>query len=320
MKNFIITVLCLGLITFIVINANKYSDLIANKITDNHTLIIKDKNEYAKNTDFLFVSLNNSYIPYSYNDLLNIIYTVINNGWDTFTFYCPSEYTDCISDIEKISKDEVTLTHINNYVHPFNSFTMLSTSMSDSGEITLKVKHVYTEDQIKAINTEIERIMSLVLNNKNSTYDNIKAMHDYIINTTKYDQVSSSEEVTASSIAYGALFDHLATCNGYTDTMAIFLDKIGVKNFKIATTSEDLKNSETGHVWNAVYLNNKWLHMDLTWDDPVSNTGEDYLYHKYFLVTTEEMQKADAGEVNIEEHNFNKKYYLEFNEKSQNLI
>ena len=35
--------------------------------------------------------------------------------------------------------------------------------------------------------------------------------------------------------AYGPLFNHLATCNGYTDLMAIFLTKMGYENYKIAS-------------------------------------------------------------------------------------
>ena len=318
MKRFIISIICLACIAYVALNRNKFSEYLANKITDNHTLIIEENNEYTKKNNYIYVSRNEEYIPYSYNDLLNIIYTVIDNGWEIFTFYCPSEYASCLNDIEAISKDDVTLTHINNYVHPYNSFNLLSTSISESGEITLKINHVYSKEQIDAINLEMERIMGLIVKDKNSTRNNIKAMHDYIINNTVYDQ-NAEDDSSVSSIAYGTLFDHLATCNGYTDTMAIFLSKLGVTNYKIATTSEDLKDSETGHIWNAVFLDGKWLHMDLTWDDPVTNTGENLLHHKYFLVTTEEMKKADDGEVNIDEHNFNKKYYPEFNEKSQNL-
>ena len=322
MKKMIISILCAICIIYVTFNTNKISDYISKHISNRQKLIIKEKNEYAKDEGFLFVTLNEEYVPYSYKDLLNIIFTVINNGWETFTFYCPSEYTNCLNDIEKISEDNLTLTHINNYVHPFNSFTSLRTSILDSGEITLNVNHLYNEDQIKAINIEIDRIISLLVKPNNSNYENLKAIHDYIVNTTKYDeeQNENGESNYASAIAYGALFDHYATCNGYTDTMAIFLSKLGIKNYKIATTSEDISYSATGHVWNAVYLDGKWLHMDLTWDDPVSNTGENYLYHKYFLVTTEEMNKADTGNVQIEEHNFKKNIYLEFNEKSQKLI
>ena len=112
----------------------------------------------------------------------------------------------------------------------------------------------------------------------------------------------------------------MATCNGYTDLMAIFLTKFNIKNYKIATTKESISSSSNGHIWNAVYLNNQWLHLDLTWDDPVSDDGKDYLYHKYFLIDTTTLNKIDSGKVEIEEHNFDKNYYLEFNESINELI
>ena len=110
------------------------------------------------------------------------------------------------------------------------------------------------------------------------------------------------------------MFEGYATCNGYADLMAIFLSKLGYENYKIATTKEEISYESNGHVWNAVKIKDKWLHLDLTWDDPVSTDGKDYLYHKYFLVNNEELKKADSGSVNVEEHNFNKSIYLEFNE------
>ena len=95
--------------------------------------------------------------------------------------------------------------------------------------------------------------------------------------------------------------------------MAIILSKLNYQNYKIATTQDEISYQSNGHVWNALKLSDKWLHLDLTWDDPVSEDGKDYLHHKYFLITTEEMKKADTGNVNVEEHNFNKSVYREFN-------
>ena len=317
MKKFIVVVFCLAIIIFITFNITEISDYLANKLSAKQQLVIEDKNEYAKEAGFLFVNLNEDYIPYSYQDLLNITYSVINNGWDSFTFYCPTEYKNCLDDMQEISKNELVLTHINNYVHPFNNFTVLNTSILTSGEITLNITHVYSDNQIQAINTEVDRLMNLLVKENNTDYENIKAIHDYIINNTKYDeQYESGDSPYASSIAYGTLFDHYATCNGYTDTMAIFLTKLGIPNYKIATTKEDISYSATGHVWNAVFTGGKWLHLDLTWDDPISDDGRNILLHKYFLVTTDELNEADSGEVTIEEHNFNKSIYLEFNEKS----
>ena len=80
------------------------------------------------------------------------------------------------------------------------------------------------------------------------------------------------------------------------------LNRFGIKNYKIASKT---------HVWNAVFIDGKWLHLDLTWDDPVSERGP-MLDDKYFLITTDELVEADNGETDT--HIFDKTIYLEFNE------
>ena len=131
--------------------------------------------------------------------------------------------------------------------------------------------------------------------------DKIKIIHDYIINNTKYDKAKSDNKVKLynSDIAYGALIEHYAICGGYSDSMKLFLDKFGIENYKI---------SSENHIWNLVKLNNEWFHLDLTWDDPVTNTGEDVLEYDYFLITTEELQTLDT-----DQHFFDKTIYTEAN-------
>ena len=86
-------------------------------------------------------------------------------------------------------------------------------------------------------------------------------------------------------------------------------EKFGIKNFKVAT--ELMQEDISGHVWNAVYLDGKWLHLDLTWDDPVSDDGKDYLQRKYFLINSSELEEADKGEVIVKEHIFSQRIYPE---------
>ena len=94
---------------------------------------------------------------------------------------------------------------------------------------------------------------------------------------------------------YGVLIEGYGTCNGYADAMAIFLDKLNVINYKIS-------NEE--HIWNLVYLDGKWYHLDLTWDDPISdiNVNRD----TYFLITTNTLEKINDGT-----HKFDKSIYIE---------
>ncbi len=315
MKKALIPVLPIIILSLSLYFINPITDKLASVFENEPKLVIKKANEFTKNGNYLFVQKTDNFTPYSYQDLLNIFYSVIDNGWNEFTFYCPKEYTKCLADVSKISGDELILTHLNNYSHPFNSFTNVKTSISDSGEITFKVFYLYDQEEINDINTKVNDIINSIIKDNMNETQKIKAIHDYIIDNAKYDveRNLTGNSNYKSYNAYGPLFQGFATCNGYTDLMAIFLTKMGFDNYKIATTPEEISYSATGHIWNAVNVDGKWLHLDLTWDDPVSNDGKDYLFHTYFLKTTEEIKDADQGDTVIEEHNFNSLYYLEFN-------
>jgi len=312
-QNFL-SILCCLFLFFLITNVSQISALLTSIIERPTAISTVKKDQYTKNDSFLYVQNTDSFTPLSRKDLKNIFYTVVNSGWNNFTFYCPNEYKNCISDMKEFSQDQDLLTHINNFVHPFHSFSNIKTTLSESGEITIQVEYLYNQEQITMIENKVDEILKQEIDPTESLYDQIKLLHDYIINHTKYDVTrnESGESEYHSYLAYGPLFEGYATCNGYTDLMAIFLTKLGLPNYKIATTPKDLSNETEGHVWNAVLLENEWLHLDLTWDDPVSNDGKDYLQHKYFLVDNEELKEADSGEVVVTEHQFKPNLYLEF--------
>ena len=144
----------------------------------------------------------------------------------------------------------------------------------------------------------MDRVISDKTNNDMPIKEKIRIIHDYIIDNTSYDKLKNddiNDTTYKSQTAYGALIEGYATCNGYADAMAIFLDKLNVINYKI---------SNDKHIWNLVYLDGKWYHLDLTWDDPISenNVNRD----TYFLITTSELEN-----LNDDTHNFNKDIYSE---------
>ncbi len=321
MKRIITIIICLSIILLTLINIDSITDRIVIILNPTYKSSNNLNGITNKNGDFEFVSNTKNFTPFGKQDILNIFYTILNNGNETGTFYCPKEYKNCIDDVKNISKDKDLLTHLNNFLHPFKSFEKIKSDIYDTGEIQIKIDYIYKKDEINYLNNEIDRLIKeLITNSKenkkddekeetNEDYDKIKIIHDFIINTTKYDIDNNKD--TKSYNAYGALKNHLATCNGYTDLMAIFLSKMGYENFKIATTNET-----TGHVWNVVKINNEWLHLDLTWDDPVSSDGKDYLYHKYFLINTEGLIKADEN-ITSKEHDFNRAIYSELKTSKQ---
>ena len=272
---------------------NKQKDKnIVNKIN------IPKSNEYKNGTTYSYVKEVNNYIPSNKDDIKNIVYTILNNGFSEFTFYCPTSYESCIDDVTQITNDEEQLSNINNFVNPFNSFKTIETTYSSNGEINLVVHKLYDNDTINLINDKVDEIISEVTNDTMNQTEKIKAIHDYIINNTKYD----SEKIGGvtkykSNTAYGTLTQGYAICSGYSDTMAIFLDKLGIENYKIASTK---------HVWNLVKVDGSWKHLHLTFDDPVTSSGEDMLLSDYFLIDTQTLKNKD----NVE-HYFDENIYVE---------
>ena len=279
----------------LLLNIDNISDHLAEFLSEDKKVYISSPNDYTKDYDYKFVQMSNKYIPYSYQGLLNIIFSTLNNGWETFTFYCPDEYTNCYEDVSKLSKDTTLLSNINNFVHPYNNYSKISISNSNTGEITIKVTKTYTEEDIDKINKGIDEIITKEITNDMSVEDKILKIHDYIINNTRYDVDKLNKD---SYNAKGPLFTGKAVCSGYSDLMAIFLTKFGIKNYKVASDS---------HVWNVIYLNDEWLHIDLTWDDPITlNSEVDTLSHQFYMITTNKLT-----EYNTSDHTFDTTIYQE---------
>lgn len=268
-------------------------------LKENKVVTIGEKNEYYRDYDFAFVKNTSNFSPSNYQDILDIYYTVINAGKSNFTFYCPKEYTSCIDDIKTLSNDQNTLSDINNYVHPYNGFSHIESEYDSLGRVTINVVRNYTEEYINLINKKIDELMPQLTSNYNSLETNIKNVHDYIINNARYDSARSDSNVLSykSDTAYGPLFQGYAICGGYTDLMQLFLERLNVKNFRV---------SSDNHIWNALYINNTWKHLDLTWDDPVASDGKDYLEYNYFLIDTNQLLTLEQTQ-----HNFNLEHYTE---------
>ena len=285
----------------IIIRRDDINTLINKYLSPNRNVELTEKNEYYRDYDFKYVQNTDDFNPSSFQDLLNIYYTVINSGSEMFTFYCDNEYTECGQDISTIANDKGLLSDINNFVHPYNAYSNIETEYDSLGKVTIKLTRNYKSDEIKKINEKVDELYKELATSDN-VRDNIKNIHDYIINNSKYDSNRSDNGIEdyRSDIAYGPLFEGYAICGGYTDLMQLFLEKMNLKSYRVSSES---------HIWNAVEIDNKWYHIDLTWDDPVVDDGKDYLKHDYFLVTTKELVEKEKTQ-----HIFNQKRFIEVKE------
>ncbi len=255
------------------------------------------ENEYFIEDNFDYVDNASDAILTSKKDVINTIYFLINSGTTYSERYCSKDYENCFNDINELSSDVELLTNLNNYVHPYNSFDNISFSFNNE-VVQIKIEHIYSEDDINTLNKIVDEFINNNITNSMGTKEKIRIIHDYIINNADYDILKTKnkdDNTYRSSTAYGVLVQGYGICSGYSDAMAIFLDKLNIINYKI---------SNDQHIWNLVYLDGEWLHLDLTWDDPISDSN--ITRDNYFLISTKNLETLDDGV-----HYYNKSIFTE---------
>lgn len=295
MKKFF-TFLFLCLLVYLTYNYRQnITEFILKEFINDKFIVTYEDNTYTKGNTEIYQTTNDFY-PESKQDIINIFFTALNGGWNDVTFFCTSEYESCINDIKELTDNDLTFSKINNYVHPYNSYKKITLNYNSLGKVSISIERLYNDAEIENINKKVDEIIDRNISTNMSIKDKIKSIHDYIINNAVYDEESAEKVINHEYIsdftshkANGVLIDGKAICGGYSDAMAIFLNKFGITNYKLTS---DI------HVWNYVLLDNKWYHLDLTWDDPVTNTDENVIIYTYFLITEDELKSLDSKEHN----------------------
>lgn len=294
-------ILSIGIISIIIVTVlNFYKDEVINFLDNifwNKEYVIAEANNYYLDSDFKYIKNYTDDVK-NRQELNDYIYYVINTGSEYADGECTKEYTDCVKDLNEIAKDEKKLSLINNFVHPYNSFKTISFTYNEQGKFSLIIEHIYSQEEITEINYIVDSKIKELIEDNMTSEEKIRQIHNYIINNTSYDTLKTNninDETYKSNTAYGVLVQGYGICSGYSDTIAIFLNKLDIENYKISNDS---------HIWNLVYLNGIWVHLDATWDDPISefNANRD----TYFLISYDELTK-----LNDNTHYFDKTIYKE---------
>ncbi len=209
-----------------------YSDEIIDFTLDNfvhNQELILENNIYANENNYEYIKLSDDFVAHDKKDLENILYTIINSGNNSFSFYCDTKYNNCLKDFNTIVIDSNTFSELSNFTSPYNSYKEVETLYNNYGKITININKIYTEDMIEYVDKEVDRIISEIITDEMSNEDKIYAFHNYIINNTKYDSVSADmvrnnatiDELNNSNNAYGLLTNKVAICGGYSDITAI---------------------------------------------------------------------------------------------------
>ena len=139
--------------------------------------------------------------------------------------------------------------------------------------------------------SSIEKSANMILaDKKNNTYDNIKMVHDYLINNIEYDIELSKPYIYN---IYGAMVKKVSVCEGYAESFKYLMDKLNIPCTLVIGVATNSNSQAENHAWNYVKIDNKWYAIDVTWDDPISTTGfvSNKSKYKYFLKGSDYMSK-----------------------------
>ena len=185
------------------------------------------------------------------------------------------DYTGDIKNAGNVIEDKINELK---YTHPYEAYNVSSynlqmSSWSGSNAVKVKVNCVYkmTAEMDAALNLKAKDIVARIAPESMSQSEKEIAIHDWIINNTRYDQSHKIYD------PYNTLINHTGVCEGYSLLAQKMFTIAGIKSIIVEGTADG-----EAHAWNMVYIDNKWRHVDITWDDPVSS--RDILRYDYYNV------------------------------------
>ena len=141
-----------------------------------------------------------------------------------------------------------------------------------------------SSSQVNSALSEINQIKDELVSKKTgNTYEDIKMVHNYIVENTEYDTSISKPNIYNM---YGALVNKDAVCEGYARAFKYIMDNMNIPCVLVIGQGTNSNGQTENHAWNYVCLDSGWYAIDCTWDDPIVN-GPGYVSqsskYKYFL-------------------------------------
>ncbi len=152
-----------------------------------------------------------------------------------------------------------------------------------------------SRQQVNEALAQVEQVKNAIVSRRTgNALQDIRMVHDYLIDTIEYDESLSKPNIYNM---YGALINRVCVCEGYARSFKYILESMGIPCILVVGTGTNNKGNTERHAWNYVQYNGRWYAVDVTWDDPVViGNGvvrqEDKV--KYFMKSSQEFNQAHS--------------------------
>lgn len=288
-------------------------DIEVPEIVENPISSINNNNNNNTNTDYSNVQVD----KYFYNQLdekSRIIYRAFESNKEqmktgTYQIELGTSFSDILSQsngqeklgeyyqsaIEAYTYDNPEIF----YLSPKKMFLNIETTtrgenstynvyINSGNEANYLAEEFNSKQAIDQAFAQIEQVKNQIMQNKTgNTYEDIKMVHDYLVDNINYDSSLSKQNIYS---IYGALVNRECVCEGYARAFKYLLDELNIPCVMVIGTGTNSQGETENHAWNYVQLNGNWYAVDATWDDPVvigGGTASEESRYKYFLVGRE---------------------------------
>ena len=188
-------------------------------------------------------------------------------------------------------------------------------------------KFITTADRekIKSQKIAFDKKTTDFLNSFSNTLPDIekeRLIHDFVLKTIVYAKSELEKPLERENYlriydVYGAMVDGFAVCEGYAKLFQYLCYQVGINSTFVIG-----EGSDENHAWNTVKIENKWYHIDTTWDDGSTNGMPLYTYFnltakqisKNHIINTDACAVPDA---NSEKYSFQNTYGIVVNPYSK---
>jgi len=221
-------------------------------------------------------------LPSKYNEIYRELYSRLSNREDSAALYAAVTSDDFWRAYYAVLADHPELFWI-------GSSAQVRSNAVTGDVASYEIESTVDPDERDNIKEQLETAADACIaqiDQSYSDYGKIKAVYEYLINTTGYDSSAPDNQCVQS-----ALLNHASVCAGYAKAFQYILHRMGY----FCTYITGNISGGGDHAWNIVRIDGNYYHVDVTWGDPVfadsveSGSGITVMNYNYLCCTDSEI-------------------------------
>lgn len=194
---------------------------------------------------------------------------------------------DSVIQLDSLVPNVIEIVDYTRYDNP-QLFDANSITYQSGTKTILYPNYEYSKEEYLKIRAKcIEISQNIVKNVSGTPYEKELQIHDWMCNNLIYLQDSQGAHSIVGPLIYGK-----GVCEGFSKLFKLLMDMLDCSSLYIS--GYHLKtNLKVPHSWNAILLEKKWYHVDVTFDNTLSDGR---LRHDYFNIPNDLLNKDHKSE------------------------